>query len=60
MEVKKLGVGHVIGIGLLALFAVLRNISDSSEAGVIPTWVLLPGLPLGLATVVYFFWAISD
>ena len=57
---QKTGYGHVSVIGWMALIGVVTYVSDSSEAGVIPTWVLLPALPLGLATIVYFFWVISD
>jgi hypothetical protein len=57
---QKTGYGHVIAIGWIALIGVVTYMSDSSEAGVIPTWVLLAVLPLGLATIAYFFWTISD
>ena len=57
---QKTGYGHLILIGWMALIGVVMHMSDSSEAGAIPTWVLLPALPLGLATIAYFFWVISD
>ena len=57
---QKTGYGYVIAIGWIALIGVVTYMSDSSEAGVIPTWALLAVLPLGLATIAYFFWTISD